>query len=1191
MKTRAVTRLIQGGLILGLAAGLLTPAPSVIATPVHSNPTTYNLCDRVFTDPHAYWPAPAPPDGQSPYAKGTGLPGCRAVDFMTYQEMKDGMTFLESLFPQFVDFIKLEEDFGGNDNCATSTSQTDYCSAGLPRIGGTRQREDLYMVRITDERSAAQSPGNLPLADKKYFAFPLSIHGIERAGAEGGTRAAEDLATWAYCEAVMNGEPVSAPASSVSVNCPQEGIPHPLLEAQSSTPNPNNLSAGQALKRSAIYFIWANPDGWRRGDPDNIARFYQRYNGNGVDMNRDWPNIGFTFEPYTPWSEPETKGFGEVLQQIRPQWDGGIDLHGQLIDRAFSFTLLGALPNGDYSQNQRVLQTVRGAWLDAEQRLGWHPLIIPNDAPPPTCVPTPVGGSACDGYYGVQWGTVWDTIDYTVTGAFGDWIASPIGLGADGIDNEMSMSHLSNCGTGTCYEPNFEQLHIDGNKSLVYAMVNFSLLPEDDTFVVPGKVGYVASPKRLQNDGSTGTPPPSAGLDPQPDILNVQLDATNSFMHVFDVKGPLSTPPYYNGGITGTVTPAGNLNGVGGTSVSVVSLERFKPTEQNPDPTDTTCDETDDDWEVVNTYYNQASTYLQAGQAVHTNNPSPGAWRICLEGDLATQLATSGGFIDLDITFQEEEAFHLPPGGQAPYDVSNMDFFDDLGPNMDPGQLVAVTADEILNGQVDLDQFRSLVIADDAFPGFVEPAKTGPAQPPPAGSPFSDPGLLTAPCGYQRGTSDVPPGSNNPPPGCSVSFPFTVDPAFNNTKIVAALDTSLEGVNDWDLYIDRQDPDTLAWGEAGRSAGATGDERVTVFSPPPGDYRVLLVNWAGTATSFPQTLSITFDNAPVGPPPPPSTRTPADIANWKSKLLAFVQGGGNLVLTDGAILNLDLLDIVERPKISNFSVYAGFIGFTTDGTNNTYDDPLAANVNQPGAAEGPQHRHQTNEPVPLGYAIQDPGGSDFNSAPVWAVDQDDWEAAGARTVGLTTPKQVTLGELPLGAGRIRIIGPLLPMPTESYYHPFGLANYALTYTGYQVLNNALQWQRPGTDLAITKTADKVRAATGRNLTYTLTVTNNGPATAPFVVVTDTLPPSVTFVSATSPCAEAAGIVTCNLGTMASGATANIQIVVQPNPPTGVITNVASVTSSADDTIGGNNSASVQTTVCRITSRRTSIPCE
>ena len=53
------------------------------------------------------------------------------------------------------------------------------------------------MVRLTDER--------VPDTDKKFFTFPLSIHGIERAGAEAGVRVAEDLATWAYCEAVGAG--------------------------------------------------------------------------------------------------------------------------------------------------------------------------------------------------------------------------------------------------------------------------------------------------------------------------------------------------------------------------------------------------------------------------------------------------------------------------------------------------------------------------------------------------------------------------------------------------------------------------------------------------------------------------------------------------------------------------------------------------------------------------------------------------------------------------------------------------------------------------------------------------------------------------------------------------------------------------------------------------------------------------
>ena len=31
-------------------------------------------------------------------------------------------------------------------------------------------------------------------------------------------------------------------------------------------------------------------------------------------------------------------------------------------------------------------------------------------------------------------------------------------------------------------------------------------------------------------------------------------------------------------------------------------------------------------------------------------------------------------------------------------------------------------------------------------------------------------------------------------------------------------------------------------------------------------------------------------------------------------------------------------------------------------------------------------------------------------------------------------------------------------PTKKFDHPFGLASYALTYAGYQVLNNALTWR-------------------------------------------------------------------------------------------------------------------------------------
>ena len=1035
---------------LAAAAALLVLGPgsgTVGSAPVATDAATYELCGRVFPDPHAYWPAPAQSPARSPFAKGNA--GCGAVDFISYADMVAGLGYLETLFPEFVELYELERDFGDGSDCTSSTSNADLCSAGLPQQGvpAGRERSSLYLLRITDER--------VPDTDKKFFTFPLSIHGIERAGVEGGIRAAEDLATWGACEAGL------APAP---VDCAQEGsMPHPLLE---STPE-DSVTAGDALRRSASYFVFANADGWKRGDADNGVRFFQRYNGNGVDMNRDWPTMGFTFRPYTPWSEPETRSFGKVLKQIRPKWDGGIDLHGQLIDRAFSFTLLGAGEH-DYTKNQRILQTVKGAWSDAERRLAWSPLIKPNTAPKDD-----------QRLYGVQWGTVWDTIAYTTTGSFGDWINSPLGLDADGIDNEMSLSHLSNCGVGSCYLIDAEQLHVDGNKSLVYSMINYTLKPEDNRFRVPGSVAYVRSPKVVTNAGEPLEPPPGAGLPAQAPILDAALDATNDFTYEFEILG--FDDGVANGGVEGKVTGV-NAGGVGQVATTELILERYRSGEEDPGPT-TACGAADDAWQEVNRYFDQADTYQQGGAAVHGNLPLPGRWRVCMTGALPAKLRASGGSADLDVTFSGEKAWEDP--GQKRYSATNMKFFDDLASHMEPGQLTSVTADDVLSGAVDLDRFSSVVVADDAFPGYVEPVRTGSAQGPTSFPDVAAKTLATAPCAYQPGTADVL------PPTCYAAFEFDVDGTSNNQQLTIALEAA--NAVDYDLYLDRQSRVSGEWSRVGGAATGSASETLGLLRPLPGHYRALVVNWAAGAPA--DSLTVSFSNEHVGPQPGASARTAADRDAWGARLRSFAENGGNLVLTDGALANLAHMGVVGRGFVNDFSVYAGYIGFTRDGSTGTYDDPLAQNVNQPGAAEGPGFRHQTYEPVPIGYAITAADDdSDFNSSPVWAVDQIEWERIGGRTAGTTSADQVTLGELEFGAGVVRVVGALLPMPTEQFYHPFGLANYAVTYSGYQVLQNALQWERPLPDLVVAGLEATSTKAT-RSATVTATVRNDGDGVA------------------------------------------------------------------------------------------------
>ena len=96
---------------------------------------------------------------------------------------------------------------------------------------------------------------------------------------------------------------------------------------------------------------------------------------------------------------------------------------------------------------------------------------------------------------------------------------------------------------------------------------------------------------------------------------------------------------------------------------------------------------------------------------------------------------------------------------------------------------------------------------------------------------------------------------------------------------------------------------------------------------------------------------------------------------------------------------------------------------------------------------------QTYDTVPIGYQF----GRRENCAPNWKVDSAAWEAGGRHDRSARTASAQTIyGELPLGKGRVRFLGALLPDPTEEFYHPYGLQNYAVTYTGYTLLQNMLR---------------------------------------------------------------------------------------------------------------------------------------
>jgi uncharacterized repeat protein (TIGR01451 family) len=128
-----------------------------------------------------------------------------------------------------------------------------------------------------------------------------------------------------------------------------------------------------------------------------------------------------------------------------------------------------------------------------------------------------------------------------------------------------------------------------------------------------------------------------------------------------------------------------------------------------------------------------------------------------------------------------------------------------------------------------------------------------------------------------------------------------------------------------------------------------------------------------------------------------------------------------------------------------------------------------------------------------------------------------------------------------------------------------VANASVTYTAtYQAV--------PSADLVLAKTG-----ALNGQATWTLSVSNQGPGAAQNVVVTDTLPSRVSFISAPG-CAYVSSTrtVRCEVASLAQSGTASFTITTTaPSKGNGWTTNTAQVSSSTPDPNTANNTASAR----------------
>jgi uncharacterized repeat protein (TIGR01451 family) len=146
--------------------------------------------------------------------------------------------------------------------------------------------------------------------------------------------------------------------------------------------------------------------------------------------------------------------------------------------------------------------------------------------------------------------------------------------------------------------------------------------------------------------------------------------------------------------------------------------------------------------------------------------------------------------------------------------------------------------------------------------------------------------------------------------------------------------------------------------------------------------------------------------------------------------------------------------------------------------------------------------------------------------------------------------------------------------TGREYDPYEGNNSATAVTDVQ---GGGSW---AADVGVSNSVDRGAANAGENLTYTITVANAGPAVAVATHLADQLPDGAEFVSATASqgsCSPSSQDVACELGDLASAATATVTVVVRVTRP-GTAVNVAYVTSQMLDENDGNNQAQATTEV-------------
>jgi len=346
----------------------------------------------------------------------------------------------------------------------------------------------------------------------------------------------------------------------------------------------------------------------------------------------------------------------------------------------------------------------------------------------------------------------------------------------------------------------------------------------------------------------------------------------------------------------------------------------------------------------------------------------------------------------------------------------------------------------------------------------------------------------------------------------------------------------------------------------------------------------LAVSKTGTATAVPgQNVTYTIIVTNNGPSPATnvivSDPTPAGVAfsqNTGACVTAYPCNVGTLAAGQSATIN------------STYSIPPNYTGPTVVNTATATSD-----INDPNTADNSASATtNVTQQADLSIVKSGPPSASPGGLATYTVTVTNLGPSTASSIVVTDPDPPGITFVsnsgactgaypcnlsPLASGQSATI-------TTTYNVPANYAGTSITNaasvssaaTDNNTSNNSSSVTTPVTasaDLSIVKSGP-ASYNPGSNVTYTITVTNNGPLSAANVFVTDPTPAGLGFGSNSGACT---GNYPCALGTMTAGQTKTITTVFSvPSNYSGSITNTASVSSSTNDGNGANNASTVVT---------------